>query len=167
MHAHRFQAELELAFRDARDVEEIVDQPRFQFDVATDHFESPAHVGRIRSARFQLAHHRDHGGKRVAQFVREQCEKLIFGGVRANQFLPQSDVARLVFHEIKHALNGLFRALEPEQIHIHEPGHPVLIGEGLLDQLKGRAESEHFLDRINRSDLHFIVAGVVNVLFRG
>src|SRR5438552_11488097 len=97
--------------------------------------------------------------------MREQREKLIFGSVRANQFLTQSDVPCLVFHEIQHALDGLFRTLESKEIHVHKSGHAALIGEGLLHQLEWRAESKHFLDRFRRGDLHFVVARVVNVLF--
>ena len=57
------------------------------------------------------------------------------------------------------------RALEPEQIHVHESRHAALIRERLLDQLKRRAEGQHFLDRFGRSDFYFIVARFVNVLF--
>ena len=71
-------------------------------------------------ARFQFAHHGDDRRERIAQFVREQGEKLILGRVRADQFLAQGHVARLVFHQIEHALDGLLRALQPKQIDVNE-----------------------------------------------
>ena len=98
-------------------------------------------------ARLQFAHHRDDGRERIAQFVREQSEKLILGGVRADQFLAQGHVARFVFHQIKHALDGLLRTLQAQQIHIYEARHAAEILERLFDQLKRRAEREHFFDR--------------------
>ena len=104
------ETELELAFGDAGDVEQIVDQARFQFHVAPDDGERLAHFGIVRCARFQFADHRDDRRKRIAQFVREQGQKLIFGRVRRDQFLAQPHVARLVFHQEKHALHGLLES---------------------------------------------------------
>jgi hypothetical protein len=99
--------------------------------------------------------------------VREQGEKLVFGRVRADQLLTQGDVPRFVFHEVEHALDGLSRALETEEVYVHKSGQAALIRKGLLHQLKGRSEREHLLDRSSWSDLHFIVFGLVNVLFLG
>ena len=40
VHAHGLQAELQLAFGDPGDVEKIVDQARFEFDVAPNYFQA-------------------------------------------------------------------------------------------------------------------------------
>ena len=79
--------------------------------------------GRIRRAGFELADHGDDRRKRVAQLVREKGEELILGRIRADQLLPQSHVARLVFDQIQHALNALLGALQAQQIHVHEVRH--------------------------------------------
>ena len=137
MDVHRLEAELELALRDAGDIEQVVDQSRFQLDVATDDCERVPDFRRIRRARFEFADHGDDGRERVAQLVREQGEKLVLGGVRADQFLAQSHVARLVFHQIKHALDALIRALEAQEVDVDEVRLAALVGERLLDELEG------------------------------
>ena len=43
VHARGFEAELEFAFRNASHIEKIVDQARFEFDVAANHFQRPAY----------------------------------------------------------------------------------------------------------------------------
>ena len=107
MHRRRLEAELQLPFRDAGDVEQVVDQARFQFDIAPDDRERLAHFRTVRSARFEFGDHRDDGRKRVAQLVREQGEELVLRRVRRDQLLPQPHVARLVFDEEKNALHVL------------------------------------------------------------
>ena len=69
MHARDLESELQFPFCDARDVEQVVDQTRFQFHVSTDHFQRVARLGRIRIGCLQFAHHRDDRRKRVSQFV--------------------------------------------------------------------------------------------------
>ena len=75
---------------------------------------------RIRRARLEFADHRDDGRKRVAQLVREEREKLVLGGVRPDEFLAQSHVARLVFDEIEHALDALLGTLETQKVDVDE-----------------------------------------------
>ena len=53
----------------------------------------------------------------------EQREELVFCCICADQFLAQRNVARLVFEEIKYALNGLVRTLQPEQVDIYKVRH--------------------------------------------
>ncbi len=48
-----FEIELDLVVRDAREVEEIINQPGFQFGVATDHFQIGANFGRKACERLQ------------------------------------------------------------------------------------------------------------------
>ena len=44
MRVHLVQVQLNLAFADSRQVEEIIDEPRFQLDVAPDHLERGAQL---------------------------------------------------------------------------------------------------------------------------
>ena len=52
--------------------------------------------------------------------MREQSEKLVLGGIGADQFVAQNHVARFVFHQIENALNALLGALQTQQVHIDE-----------------------------------------------
>ena len=40
VHRHSFEAELQFALGDARHIEQVVDEPRLQFDVSPDDFQS-------------------------------------------------------------------------------------------------------------------------------
>jgi hypothetical protein len=60
VHANRLKAQLQFAFRDACDVEQIVNQARFQLDVAPNDLERLANRRRIRDGRFQFSDHRDY-----------------------------------------------------------------------------------------------------------
>ena len=82
-----FESELELAFGDASDVKQVVDESRFEFDIATDHFQRMPRRGRIRRARFQFADHGDDGREGIAQLMGQKCEELIFGRIGPDQFL--------------------------------------------------------------------------------
>ena len=84
MNVDNLQRELQFAFRDPRDIEQIVDQPRFELDVAANHFERFVQFRRAWRACFQFADHCDDRRKRIAQLVREQGEELILRGVRAD-----------------------------------------------------------------------------------
>ena len=95
--------------------------------------------------------------------MREQGEELVLRRVRADQFLAQGHVARFIFDEIKHALDGFLRSLQPQQVHVHETRHPIAIDKGMLDELIGRAERQHALDRFARCDLHLIVDRFINI----
>ena len=69
MHANGLETQLEFAFCDAGDIEQIVDQTRFQLDVAPDDLEGFSDLRRVRHVRFQLAYHRNHWGEWIAQLV--------------------------------------------------------------------------------------------------
>ena len=60
VHANSLKAQLQFAFCDARDVEQIVDQTRFQLDVASNDLERLVNRRGIGNGRFQLPDHRDH-----------------------------------------------------------------------------------------------------------
>ena len=157
MHINDLETELQFAFGDARHVQQVVDQARFQFDVASNDFKRLPQLGRSRSHGFQFSNHRDDGRQGVAQFVREQREKLIFRGVGVDELVAQSDVASFIFHEIEHALNRLVRGLQAQKGDVDEVNHAAFVLESLLDQLKWRSERENALNCIGRRDLHIIV----------
>ena len=90
--------------------------------------------------------------------MREQGEKLVLGRVGIDELLAQSDVARLVFNQIKDPLDGLLRPLQTKQVDVHEMRHAGVVFEWLLDRLKGRPKSEHLLQRLPRSNFHFVVS---------
>ena len=78
MHVKRRGSQLQGAARDPSDVEQIVDQSRFQFDISLDHFQI---LAKRRRQRLVIRHRRDrhhHGGQRSSQLVAEGCEKVIF-----------------------------------------------------------------------------------------
>ena len=81
--------EFELVVDDARHVQEVVDEMRFEFDVAPDDFDGSADIGGVVQPLFQFGDHHDDRGERVAQFVGEQGEELVLGGVRADQFAAE------------------------------------------------------------------------------
>ena len=66
VHANRLKAQLQFAFRDACDVEQIVNQARFQLDVTPNDLERLADRRRIRNGRFQFSDHRDHWREGIA-----------------------------------------------------------------------------------------------------
>src|SRR4030095_12850753 len=66
VHANRLKAQLQFAFRDACDVEQIVNQVRFQLDVASNDIERLANGWRIWNGRFQFSDHRDDWRKGIA-----------------------------------------------------------------------------------------------------
>ena len=157
MHVNNFKTELQFAFGDACHIQQVVDQAGFQFNIAPDHFESFPQFGRTGGGRLQFADHRDHRGERVAQFVRKKREELIFGRVRIDQLLPESDVASPVVHQVKDALNRFVGRLQTQKRNVDEVSHVPFVPKWLLDQLKWRAEGENPLNRINRCNLHIVV----------
>ena len=84
--------------------------------------------------------------------MREKGKELILRRIGRDQLLPLTDVAGLVFDQKEHALYFLFRVLKAEEIDVHEIGNAGVVEERLLDQLKGRSERKHFLDRSGRCD---------------
>src|SRR4051812_39034002 len=79
--AHQLAADRELAARDARDVEEIVDEPRHLVDLAVDHRARPFELRReaalLGEQRDRVADRRE----RVAQLVRQHGEELVLAPV--------------------------------------------------------------------------------------
>ncbi len=72
--------ELQLAAGDARQVEQVVDQPRLQLHVAPDHGEL-AHVPREARVGFQAGDDGEHRRQRRAQLVAQSGEELVLGRV--------------------------------------------------------------------------------------
>ncbi len=69
MHIDDFEAELQFAFGDARDVQQIVDQSGLQFDISSNDFQRLAQFGRMWRRGLQFTDHCDDRRERVAQFV--------------------------------------------------------------------------------------------------
>ena len=69
VNAHDLEAQLQLALGDSGDIKQVVDQARFQLNVAADDLECSPDVGRGRHGRFQFAHHRDDRRERITQLV--------------------------------------------------------------------------------------------------
>ncbi len=82
---HDLEAELHLAFADASQVEQVVNQPRFQLHIAADHLEG--RQNRFRQI-FVIERHQggEHRGEGSPQFVAEHREKAIFREVRTLGF---------------------------------------------------------------------------------
>ena len=72
-------AQRQLAFGDAGEVEQVVDEARFQRDVAPDHRQTAAHVFRQPLVFAQGVRGHQHRHQRSAQFVRERGEEVVLG----------------------------------------------------------------------------------------
>ena len=81
--------ELELALGDARDVEQVVEQVRHLAHLALDDLARPLHLRRLDPLRSKHLRRAAHGCKRVAQFVRQRCEKHVFLAVGFAQRFEQ------------------------------------------------------------------------------
>ncbi len=71
------QAQVELAAGDAGEVEQVVDQPRLELDVAPDHVQRPAQRGGDALIPGEPGGEEQHGGQRRAQLVAEGGEEVI------------------------------------------------------------------------------------------
>ena len=75
---HRVVMQFEFSVRDPGQVEQIVDEQRFELDVALEHFEIAAEiVAQVRLAPERRDRH-EHRSERRAQLVREHGEELVF-----------------------------------------------------------------------------------------
>ena len=61
--------------------QQVVDQTRLKFDVATDDLQRQARRGQRVGDGFEFGDHRQHGREGVAQLVAELGEELVFGSV--------------------------------------------------------------------------------------
>ena len=61
VHTDNFKTELKLALRNPCDVEQVIDQARFQFHVPSNDLQGLPDFRRIRCARLQFSDHRDNG----------------------------------------------------------------------------------------------------------
>src|SRR5438105_7253666 len=95
--------------------------------------------------------------------MRKKREKLIFGGVRAQQFVAQGHIARFLLHEIEHALNVLARIEQAQKVDIAKTCCARAIAERFFDQLIGPTGREHILDYCWRYDLDLVVGRGSNV----
>ena len=78
--------------------------------------------------------------------------------------MPQGDIARFIFYEIKDALDRFVRRLQAQERDVHEMRHAAFVLIRLLDELKRSAEGENAIDRITRRDFYRFVARTNHVL---
>src|SRR2546423_8153838 len=73
--------QLQFTARDASEIQQIVDEARLQLDVAADHFQALAYLGRKRRVGHHPAGPNQDGREWSAQLVAEGGEETVFGGV--------------------------------------------------------------------------------------
>src|SRR5262249_143363 len=73
----------------------------------------------------------------------------------------------LVFYQIKYALDGFLRSLQPEQIDIEEMRYPCLIFERVLDELKWGSKVKHPINCPRRCNLYVIPSDPGNIAIDG
>ena len=69
MHTNRLKAQLQLPFGNSSHIEQVVNQPRFQFDVAPNDIERFSDRLGIWQLGFQLAHHCNYRRERASQLM--------------------------------------------------------------------------------------------------
>ncbi len=131
----RLGRQLELAVGDARDVEQIVDQPRLELDVAPDDLERVARGGRVHHP-VQLGDHGDDRREGVAQLMGEQRQELVLGGIGGDEVPPGLDIVGGIFHQQQDAVCALLGVLKLHQVD-REEMRPL---RGILDGLLARLE---------------------------
>ena len=77
--------ELELAARDARHVEQVVEQQRHALHLARDDFAAPLALAVVGRVRIEDAHGVANGRERIAQLVRQRGEELVLAPVGLEQ----------------------------------------------------------------------------------
>src|SRR5882724_1922615 len=87
MSVNDFKIELDLAFANARQIKQIIDQASLQLHVAVDHLERFTNILRQGRLILQGKGGREYRCKRSAQLVAEHGKKLIFREIRACLFL--------------------------------------------------------------------------------
>ena len=146
------------------DVEEVIDQMCFQFDVATDDLNGVVNLWRPVGALLKLGDHHDDGRKGIAQFVGEQSEELIFRSIRRDQFLSHRNIRRLVLDEEQNALDFASQILEPNEVESKETrfasGRQCL---PLLD-VKRDARSGHLRAHFLNAQIKIMDANISRVL---
>ena len=70
MNANGLKTQLQFPFRDASDVEQVINEPRFQFDISPDNLERFCDGLGIGQLGFEFPHHRDYWRKRATKLVR-------------------------------------------------------------------------------------------------
>ena len=71
-------SQLQFVFRDAREVEQVIDQLRFKFHIATDHGQRAFDFSRLCRFGLERFERGNYRSERRAQFMRKHCQKMIF-----------------------------------------------------------------------------------------
>src|SRR5206468_1109602 len=87
MRVNDLKIELHLALIDARQIKQVIDQPRLQFHVAADHLQRFVNLFRQCRLALQCESSGEHWCKRRAQFVAEHGQKLVLRQIGARLFL--------------------------------------------------------------------------------
>ena len=82
MGVDRLEVQLHFVLGDPGEIEEVVDELAFEFDVAPHHGESGVDFRRRLPLGFQSVECREHRSERRAQLVRKHGEKIVLGPVR-------------------------------------------------------------------------------------
>ncbi len=77
--------ELELSARDARNVEQVIEQQRHALHLARDDFAAPFALPLVRGVRIEDAHGVADGRERIAQLVRQRGQELVLAAVGLEQ----------------------------------------------------------------------------------
>ena len=91
-HLHALGAQRDLAAADARDVEQVVDQPRHVPDLAAQHRARARRYHRVVRPHLQELERGEHGRERVAQLVRQHGQELVLAPVRLLRLAVQAGV---------------------------------------------------------------------------
>ena len=145
--------QLEFAANDPGDVEQIIDQARFDFDVAPDHLQLALDVGGNALILLQHRDRREDGRQRCPQFVAEDGEEIIL---------------RLVgrFRRFLGAAEFLFVLFTRGDVHVH-PAHPHDLAGGVVKNTAARRHVPDGAVEINDAKVDVDGAFALDRLLRG
>ena len=85
---NEFEIELQFAFAHSGEVEKVINEPRFEGDVAVDHLQRLANRWRSRFVTFQERDSAQDGTERRAQLVAQHGEELVLGAIGLFSLFP-------------------------------------------------------------------------------
>ena len=85
--------QLELTMGDSRQIEKVINQTSFQFDIAPDHLNILGEMTRQVGTVFQQRRRKQDGAQRRPQFVAEHGEELVLGAIRLLRVGPRASLA--------------------------------------------------------------------------
>jgi len=146
---HDGQVQHELLVGEAREVEQVVDQARLQFDVSADHRQLAARVRRQVGARRELADGGQRGRERRAQLVAEGGEEAVLGAVGVLELSGAVGAGLPGVQQLLRQRQDVKTRLEtdPHRVvhvtHVAGDRHDNDVGPGLAEQLGGIGPDRH------------------------